>query len=635
MTDRKGKEAAEGTGKFRETGRITGRPMERSGIRIWRKAAESAIAGTRKIKARDREEEDSSEEETPEGYAAGRITEGTRYLAGESIGRFRRQRREVVQRKRKEEAFRERQKTAGFTPNPEEGGKTDEIPGGIPFGEEPPRVPPRDEAIFENLDIIRPRPDKGEVRTVFGETTVTGLPAEKREARTVMKGIKPSNDATKTAVKTRAGGNFREAGREATEIGLAGVQSERTAGSAAGGGRAAKKAAERIPATRIRRMIGNVAGRTQAAGAFRERVRTAAGKAAKRAVRREVRKAAGTMTAMAAGGTAVLLMLLLLLLFGGACFLTGDGGRGNSSPVPVSEEVEAYEPLIRMYAKEEGIFDYVELVKAVMMQESGGRTEDPMQASECGYNTLYPNTPGGITDPAYSIQVGVRNLATCLTAAEVQNPLDLARIRLALQGYNFGNGYISWAKTNYGGYSYANAVEFSAKQAKRYGWEKYGDTQYVSHVLRYYPYGSVLSGGGNPVLMEIALSQVGNEGGEPYWSWYGFGSRVEWCACFVSWCADQCGYLESGIVPKFSLCSDGVAWFRERGQWEEREYHPKAGDLIFFDWERDGRIDHVGIVERCKDGMVDTVEGNAGDACKRQSYPVGSGSIYGYGVIGI
>lgn len=215
----------------------------------------------------------------------------------------------------------------------------------------------------------------------------------------------------------------------------------------------------------------------------------------------------------------------------------------------------------------------------------------------------------------------------------MQSPLDLTRIRLALQGYNFGNGYISWAQTTYGGYSYAGALEFSVKQAEKYGWERYGDPEYVSHVLRYYPYSSLFPGGSNLAFVEVAVSQLGNEGREPYWSWYGFHSRVEWCACFVSWCAGRCGYLESGVVPKFSLCSDGAAWYRERRQWQDRDYHPKAGDLIFFDWERDGRIDHVGIVERCESGTVGTIEGNAGDTCKRQRYPLGSGSIYGYGVI--
>ena len=66
-------------------------------------------------------------------------------------------------------------------------------------------------------------------------------------------------------------------------------------------------------------------------------------------------------------------------------------------------------------------------------------------------------------------------------------------------------------------------------------------------------------------------------------------------------------------------------------QWQDKNYEPQAGDLIFFDWGNDGSIDHVGIVEKCENGTVYTVEGNSGDACKQQSYPVGSSSIYGYG----
>ena len=176
-------------------------------------------------------------------------------------------------------------------------------------------------------------------------------------------------------------------------------------------------------------------------------------------------------------------------------------------------------------------------------------------------------------------------------------------------------------------------VKTSSMQAQRLGWEKYGDTQYPAHVLRYYPYGRAFTSGGNQAIVEVALTQLGNEGGQPYWSWYGFEGRVEWCACFVSWCADQCGYLESGIIPKFSLCSDGVNWFKGKGQWQDKNYEPKAGDLIFFDWGSDGSIDHVGIVEKCENGTVYTVEGNSGDACKQQSYPVGGGSIYGYGCL--
>lgn len=143
---------------------------------------------------------------------------------------------------------------------------------------------------------------------------------------------------------------------------------------------------------------------------------------------------------------------------------------------------------------------------------------------------------------------------------------------------------------------------------------------------------SFMSGGKNDITKELALTQLGNEGGQPYWSWYGFEGRVEWCACFVSWCADQCGYIESGIIQKFAGCVDGSNWFKGNGQWQDRNYEPQAGDIIFFDWEGDGETDHVGIVEKCENGVVYTVEGNSGDACRQKQYTVGSSSIYGYGV---
>lgn len=337
------------------------------------------------------------------------------------------------------------------------------------------------------------------------------------------------------------------------------------------------------------------------------------------------------IAAIAAGGWVVVLIIIIVILFGAAVAMFG-GGSDSNAYIPVSAEVEAYEPLIQKYAKKYDIPEYVELIKAVMMQESGGRGLDPMQAAEGSFNTRYPHEPNGIKDPEYSIECGVQELKAALISAEVENPLDMEHIKLALQGYNFGNGYISWAKNNYGGYSYANAVEFSTMQAEKLGWDSYGDTQYVSHVLRYYPYGRAFAAGGNQAIVEVALTQVGNQGGEPYWSWYGFDSRVEWCACFVSWCAEQCGYIESGLIPKFSGCIDGSNWFKSNGQWADRNYEPKAGDIIFFDWEGDGSTDHVGIVEKCENGTVYTVEGNSGDACRTRTYSVGSSAIYGYGL---
>lgn len=337
----------------------------------------------------------------------------------------------------------------------------------------------------------------------------------------------------------------------------------------------------------------------------------ATAKAAAAAVKAAIAATKALVTAIFAGGWIAILILLIVVLFG-ALFAT-VGGSNSSTVTPVSAEVQAYEPLIRQYARQYGIEEYVELIKAVMMQESGGQGSDPMQASECGYNTRYPHTPNAITDPEYSIDVGIQNLKACLEAAEVESPVDMNNIKLALQGYNYGNGYISWAKENYGGYTYANAVEFSDMMAQRNGWSSYGDKEYVSHVLRYYVFGRIPMGTGSQAIVQVALTQEGNTGGQPYWSWYGFSQREEWCACYVSWCAHQCGYIDSGVIPKFAKCTEGANWFQQRGQWQDASYTPQAGDIIFFRWAGDSETGHVGIVESVVDGTVYTVEGNSGD----------------------
>ena len=151
-------------------------------------------------------------------------------------------------------------------------------------------------------------------------------------------------------------------------------------------------------------------------------------------------------------------------------------------------------------------------------------------------------------------------------------------IKLAMQGYNYnynynyGNGYISWARSNYGGYTYANAVEFSTKQAERLGWSK-------TAIRSMYP-------------------------------------------------------TFRGIIPKFAFCLDGVTWFQQNGGWLDNTYTPNTGDIIFFDWAKDnqdGNADHVGIVEKVEGDTVYTIEGNSGDSCRQKSYSIGYYEILGYG----
>ena len=336
-------------------------------------------------------------------------------------------------------------------------------------------------------------------------------------------------------------------------------------------------------------------------------------------------------TLIYAAGILILILIPFVVIMGVASMLTSTG-KGRDNFVPVSEDVEGYRPLIRQNAAEFGIPEYEDLIAAVMMQESGGQTSDPMQCSESGYNTEYPREPGGITDPEYSIKVGVQTLAEVLDMAGVESPVDLDGISLALQGYNYGSGYISWALTNYGGYSELNAIEYSDMMAEQYGWSGYGDKAYVSHVLRYYPIGRSFMSEGDAAIVAVAQTQIGNEGGLKYCEWYGYSYRVEWCAIFVSWCADQCGYLDAGILPKELNVIPYVEWFRERDQWQYMDYAPSPGDLIFYDWESDGLADHVGIVERTEDGIVYSIEGNAGDRCIENSHYLGTSLIYGYGV---
>ena len=150
---------------------------------------------------------------------------------------------------------------------------------------------------------------------------------------------------------------------------------------------------------------------------------------------------------------------------------------------------------------------------------------------------------------------------------------------------------------------------------------------------------AVLYGSGNDDIVNVARSQLGNIGGQPYWSWIGFNSRVEWCACFVSWCANECGYIDAGVIPKTAGCIVGVNWFKERGEWQDRTYTPKPGDIIYFDWDnkgsagpQDGLADHVGIVEKVVDDKIYTIEGNSGDQCAERTYTIGYYELLGFGV---
>ena len=548
-----------------------------------------------------------AEENSPNEYATVRVSGSMERTAKQGVHQFNKQgqksvketKENIIKGKDKIADFKEKRAAQAVKKKQSQGQQFSGSQGVSHRNQYTPRQPSAQTAKAAqqgNKNIKQAHGAKGTIKTAKSSVKFVVKTPAKSTVKATSKGVKTARRTSKTAIKT----------------------TQQTA-----------KAAHTTAKTTTKAVQKSAQAARTVAKATANAIKVSI-KATISAVRAIIAATKALITAIIAGGWIAILIILIVVLFGALVSLVG-GNNSNSSYTPVSAEVEAYEPLIRTYATQHGIPEYVELIKAVMMQESGGRGNDPMQASECGFNTQYSNSPNGITDPEYSINVGIQNLAACLKAAGTTSPIDLDNIKTALQGYNYGNGYISWALSNYGGYTYANAVEFSTMQAQRLGWDAYGDTQYVSHVLRYYPFGRT-TGVGRQAIVEVAAAQLGNQGGQPYWSWYGFNSRVEWCACFVSWCADQCGYIDSGTIPKFSLCTDGIAWFQKQGQWQDGSYTPSAGHIIFFDWDGDGSSDHVGIVEKCENGIIYTIEGNSNDACKQRSYTVGSSSICGYGI---
>ncbi len=605
-----------------------------------------------------------SSESNTEEYAADQMTDAASTVAHEAVHQVDVQGQKIIQGARQKFAQRQAQKVqqpAQDNPKPSPDAPTTASPqpeqnvlgaGSTPNAQQPHRVSP-DGAVPTRQETIRSKqiaPAKADLKAKRVSPQITASASKIPQANDLPTAPSQRNvpgightSASKT-IKTveRTGEAIKQSARSAgrTTIKAPGktiktasstVKSVEQVGSASvKTAQATFKAAQKT-AIESAKTAQRIRAAAKAAATTAKALAAAAAKAAKAifAAAQEL------ITAIAAGGwVALLVIVLVVMCFAGFMFASDED---DTEILPVTEEVKAYEPIIQQYAREHGIGDYVLLIQAVMMQESGGRGTDPMQASECGYNTLYPHAPGSITDPEYSINVGIQNLADCLSVAQCESPMDMDAIKLALQGYNYGQGYITWAMNKYGEYSKANAVEFSINAAERYGWSSYGDMNYVPHVLRYYPLGQIFyDPDTSTLIVEVARSQIGNVGGEPYWSWYGFTERVEWCACFVSWCANKCGYLRSGIIPKFSGCINGVEWFKDRGQWIGNSFEPSPGMIIFFDWDdedgQDGNADHVGIVEKVENGRVYTIEGNTSDSCRQRSYPVGYYQILGYGI---
>ena len=297
-----------------------------------------------------------------------------------------------------------------------------------------------------------------------------------------------------------------------------------------------------------------------------------------------------------------------------------------------------WEHLVREACEKYGIPEYVNMILAIIQVESGGDAErfpDIMQASES--QGLSPNT---IDDPELSIDRGTHYFAQLLSKARDLHLDD----RAALQAYNYGEDFLNWLATTNNQYSFFQAELYAREKSNRqtvtythpvalaygFSWRyAYGNMFYVPIVTNYLWLE-------NSDFLEAAINEIGTIHGEKYWRWYGFEGRVEWCAIFVSWVADQVGYLNQEKIIKTANCLQMINWLTEKGNYKKasENYHPQPGDLIFFDWNGGGTgKDHVGIVEFTDGNIIQTVEGNTADKVARRTYFINDPSISGYGIL--
>lgn len=334
----------------------------------------------------------------------------------------------------------------------------------------------------------------------------------------------------------------------------------------------------------------------------------------------------GSTTALLFAAAAAVTVLLLVVMM----------GTNNTSitSANVSTEALAWQSTIADEVEKNDLPpEAVSYILAIMQAESGGNAErypDVMQASESRGDA--PNT---IQDPYESIEVGVAYFASLYK----NNPeMDLLNI---VQAYNYGGGFLNFADTSY---SLDTAIEFANQRAKGgtvkytnpiaiangYDWRyKYGNMFYALVVKSYLVTEKVDGGGSNNDLAAGAIAELktgSNKGGGKYWSWYGFGYRVEWCATFVSYVAAH----NNVEMEKFAYVPYGINTFKSKNQFKRAGVVPEAGWLIFFDWQGDGVSDHVGIVKEVIGDEVITIEGNTSDMVAERRYSVKSSVISGY-----
>ena len=475
----------------------------------------------------------------------------------------------------------------------------------------------------------------------------TDLP--KKQAQDAMRRVRRSADATQKTIKTvdRSGKTIKQTAKSTGKAAVKTTQktiktAEQTARTTIKTTQAAAKTAQKTAQATAK------AAKTAAQTACATAKATAAGiKAAVKATTAAVKAIiAGTkalIAAIAAGGWVAVVIILVICVIGlivGSCFgifFSGeDSGTGQTMRQAVQEINADYQSQIDT-TRANLTYDELEMsgsravwpeVLAVYAVKATTDPDDPQEVA-----TVDDSKKAILKDIFWRMnEISSR---TESKTEEVITETDDGHGNIVETATTVTRTYLYITVSHKTAEEMADNFNFTADQRKQL-------SELLDEENRRL-WSAVLDGiySGDDAIVKAALSQVGNAGGEPYWSWYGFNSRVEWCACFVSWCFNECGYLDTGTAPKFAGCVGGVEWFRSREQWADNTIEPAPGMIVFFDWNdpngasgpQDGEADHVGIVEKCENGIVYTIEGNSGDSCRQNQYPVGYYEILGYGIL--
>lgn len=475
----------------------------------------------------------------------------------------------------------------------------------------------------------------------------TDLP--KKQAQDAMRRVRRSADATQKTIKTvdRSGKTIKQTAKSTGKAAVKTTQktiktAEQTARTTIKTTQAAAKTAQKTAQATAK------AAKTAAQTACATAKATAAGiKAAVKATTAAVKAIiAGTkalIAAIAAGGWVAVVIILVICVIGlivGSCFgifFSGeDSGTGQTMRQAVQEINADYQSQIDT-TRANLTYDELEMsgsravwpeVLAVYAVKATTDPDDPQEVA-----TVDDSKKAILKDIFWRMnEISSR---TESKTEEVITETDDGHGNIVETATTVTRTYLYITVSHKTAEEMADNFNFTADQRKQLSELLDEENRRLWSAVLYGIYS------GDDAIVKAALSQVGNAGGEPYWSWYGFNSRVEWCACFVSWCFNECGYLDTGTAPKFAGCVGGVEWFRSHGQWADNSVNPSPGMIVFFDWNdpngasgpQDGEADHVGIVEKCENGIVYTIEGNSGDACRRNQYPVGYYEILGYGIL--